>query len=158
MATEVTVKRTDFRTVAFIHRKANFSQIPQAIGQLYGWIQRKGYIPTGPPMGVYFNALEQVGPEDLVWEIHAPIGGSVVPGGPDEQGIGIKTVEGVEVASAMHKGPYDQVGTVYQEMLAWLAGKGYQVAGPAEEVYLNDPSTTAPQELLTEVRLPIRKA
>ena len=157
MAIEVTVKKTDFRTVAFVHRKAHFNEIPQAMGQLYGWIQQKGYVPAGPPIGVYFNSPQQVPPDELVWEIHAPIAGDVAPGGPDEQGIGVKTVEGVEVASAMHKGPFDQVGPVYAELFQWLTDNGYELAGPTEEVYLSDPGTTAPEELLTEIRFPVKK-
>ena len=52
-------------------------------------------------------------------------------------------------------GPYDQVGEAYAALDAWVAENGRQVIGPPREVYLNDPQTTAPEELLTEVVWPL---
>jgi len=34
---------------------------------------------------------------------------------------------------------------------------GYEIVGPYEEVYLSDPGKTMPEELLTEVRFPVKK-
>jgi effector-binding domain-containing protein len=34
---------------------------------------------------------------------------------------------------------------------------GYEIAGPPEEVYLNDPNVTPRDEILTEVRFPVKK-
>jgi len=36
-------------------------------------------------------------------------------------------------------------------------GNGYEIVGPATEVYLSNPAETPPEELLTEVRFPVRK-
>ena len=33
---------------------------------------------------------------------------------------------------------------------------GYEIAGPAEEVYLNDPQSVPKEELLTEARFVVR--
>ena len=57
---EVTVKKTESMTVAFLSKKGPYTLIYDAFGKLYGCIGEKGYIPTGPPLGVYFNAPEQV--------------------------------------------------------------------------------------------------
>lgn len=157
MAIEVTVKKTKPMTVAFIFRKAHFNEIPQAFGVLYPWLQQKGYTPSGPPVGVYYSDMQQVPPEEMEWEVQAPISGEVAPFGPDEQGLGVKTVEAMDLASTMHRGPYDQVGLVYGELFGWIVANGYEVAGPPQEVYLTDPDTTAPADLLTEIRFPVRK-
>ena len=154
---KVTVKKTEPITVAFISMKGPYTQISEAFGKLYGWIGEKRYIPAGPPMGVYFNAPEQVPTEELLWEIRSPIAGDVTPSGPDERGLGIKSVERAEVAATIHKGPYDQVGATYGALAGWIAEKGYTIVGPPEEVYLSDPGKTPPEELLTEVRFPVKK-
>lgn len=157
MAIEVTVKKTEPMTMAFISKKGPYSLINQAFGELYGWIGEKGYIPAGPPLGVYFNAPEQVPAEELLWELRSPTAGDVPPSGPDERGLGVKRVEGAEVAATMYKGPYDQIGPVYGALVGWIIENGYQIAGPSEEVYLSDPDKTPPAELLTEVRFPVQK-
>jgi len=157
MAIEVTVKKTEPMTVAFVSMKGPYSLIGETFGKLYGLIGEKGYVPAGPPVGVYFNAPGQVTDEELLWELRSPIAGDVTPSGPDERGLGIKKVEAAEVAATMHKGPYDQVGTTYGALAGWIAENGYEIVGPSEEVYLSDPGKTAPEELLTEIRFPVKK-
>ncbi len=157
MAIEVTVKKTEPRTVAFVAMKGPYAKIAEAFPKLFGWIAEKGYVFAGPPLGVYFNAPGQVPDEELLWEVQCPIGGDVAPSGADEQGLGVKRVEGAEVASTMHKGPFDQVGATYGALVGWIMENGYEIAGPAEEVYLSEPEKTPPEELLTEVRFPVRK-
>jgi len=154
---EVTVKRTEPRTVAFVAMKGPYAKIPEAFPKLYNWLREKGYAPVGPPYGVYFNSPEQVPAEELLWEMHLPIGGDVAPSGPDEQGLGVKRVEGAEVASTMHKGPFHEVGPTFGALVGWIMENGYEIAGPAEEVYLTDPAQTPAEELLTEVRCVVRK-
>ncbi|MCK5653581.1 MAG: GyrI-like domain-containing protein [Dehalococcoidia bacterium] len=157
MAIEVTVKKTEPMTVAFVSMKGPYSLIGETFGKLYGLIGEKGYVPAGPPVGVYFNAPGQVPDEELLWELRSPIAGDVAPGGPDERGLGIKKVEATEVAATMHKGPYDQAGATYSALAGWIAENGYEIVGPSEEVYLSDPGKTAPEELLTEIRFPVKK-
>ena len=153
---KVNVKKTEPMTVAFISMKGPYTLIGEAFGRLYGWIAERDYIPAGPPMGVYFNTPGEVPDEELLWEIQAPLAGDVLPSGPDEKGAGVKKVETKEVAATMHKGPYDQVGPTYQALTGWIAENGYEIVGPAEEVYCSRPNTP-PEELLTEVRFPVRK-
>jgi len=157
MAIEVTVSKTKPMTVAFVSRKGPFSQLGETFPKLYDWLREKEYEPAGPPSGVYFNSPEQVPPEELLWEIRCPISGDVAPIGPDERGFGVKRAEGVEIACAMHKGPFDQVGLVYGALIGWIMENGYDITGPSEEVYITDPDYTPAEELLTEVRFPVRK-
>jgi effector-binding domain-containing protein len=157
MAIDVIVSKTKAMTVAFVSKKGPYSQLNETFPRLYDWLRGKGFEPAGPPSGVYFNSPEQVPAEELMWEVRCPIGGDVAPSGPDEQGFGVKRVEAVDIACTMHKGPFDQVGVVYDALFGWIMENGYEIAGPSEEVYLTDPAYTPPAELLTEVRFPVRK-
>ena len=154
---EVTIKKTEPRTVAFVSKKGPYTQIGEAFGKLFGWIMEKGYAPAGPPSGMYFNAPGQVPDEELLWELQCPIGGEISPSGPDERGLGVKRVEAAEVASTVHKGPFHEVGQTYGALVGWIMENGYEIVGPAEEIYLSEPEKTPPEELLTEVRFPVRK-
>lgn len=157
MATEVKVKQVEPVTVAFVAKKGSYSQIPLAFPDLYAWIAQQGYVPSGPRMGAYYQPPGQVPEEELVWEIQSPIVGDVAPCEPDEEGLGVKGVEGGEVAFALHEGPFDQVGAVWEVVKEWIAHNGYEIAGPGQEVYLSDPSNVRPEDLMTEVRFPVKK-
>ena len=155
--TEVTVKDTEPMTVAFLSKKGSYTQINTAFGQRYRWIGQEGYIPSGPPMGVHFNAPGQVPEEQLLWELRSPITGKVATSGPDKDGLGVKQLAAVKVATAMHKGPFDTVAKTYEALVCWIMQNGYDIAGPCQEIYFKDPSQTPPKELLTEVGFPVRK-
>ncbi len=154
---DVSIKTTEPMTVAYISKKGSFDLISGTMGQLFGWIGEKGFIPAGPVTGVYFSDPAQVPADELVWELRAPIAGEVKPIPPDASGVGVKQTDAMEVAATLYKGPYEEVGAAYGTLVGWLAQNGYQVIGPAEEVYLNDPQSTPSAELLTEVRFPVQK-
>ena len=154
---EVTVKTTEPRTVAYLAEKGSFKKIGGTIGRLFGLIQERGYSLGGPPLGVYYSDPQQVPEEELLWEIQWPLSGEVADSGPDEHGFSVRHVGTCEVASTVYKGPYDGLGKVYEEMAGWIIANDHDFAGPPEEVYVSDPTTTPREELLTEVRFPVRK-
>lgn len=154
---EVRFKKIEAMTVAFVAMKGSYRHIPAAFSRLYGWMGKKGYAPSGPPIGVYFNAPGQVPDDELSWELRSPISKQVEAVGPNAQGLGVKRVSGAQVAATKHKGPYEQVGETYEMLTDWLIANGYEITGPSEEVYFSDPAQTPPEELLTEVRFPVSK-
>ncbi len=154
---EVMVKQTKPMTVAFISVKGHFNQIPTAFGRLYSWITEKGYKPRGPAIAVYYDVPGQVPDDQLRWELRSQISEDIVAIGPDEQGLGVKRVGAVQVAATMHKGPYEEIEGTYRALMAWVAENGYEINGPPEELYFNDPAEMLPEELLTEIRIPISK-
>lgn len=153
----VTVKERETGTVAFIAVKGPFTQVGPAFGTLYAWIEQHRLTPSGPPSGLYFDAPGQVAVEEMRWELRSPIAGDVGEMGPDEQGLGVKRVGACLVASTIHRGPYDQLGRTYEALGSWIAQNGYQIVGPAEDVYLTDPAEVAPEDTLTEILFPVRK-
>ena len=153
---EVTVKKTEPRTVAFLSDKGSFKKIGQTIVKLFGLMQERGYAVAGAPIGVYFNDPKVVPKEELLWEIQFPVSDEVSASDPDDSGLGVKRLEACNVASTMHKGPYEGLGKVYEDMAAWILENGYEISGPPEEVYLNDPNVTPKDELHTELRFPVK--
>jgi effector-binding domain-containing protein len=156
MIADVTVKTTDGSTVAYLPMKGSFSQIPGAFQRLYEWVGKRGFTPNAPPIGVYYNSPGEVAEEELLWELQAPMAGAMTAQQPDADGVGIKKVEPLEVASARHRGPYEEVGKFYEALSHWIDDNGYVAAGPPEEVYLSEPNTP-PADILTEVRVPVRR-
>ncbi len=155
---EATIKKTGPVTAAFVDVRGPYEQIPHAMGDLYAWIGAHGLEPTGMPHAVYFTAPGETPPDQAAWEVYAELAGAPAPEGPDEAGHGVRRIEGATFASAMHRGPYETIGSTYEELGAWVTEHGYHLAGPPEELYLSDPAVVAPQDYLTEIRFPIATA
>ena len=56
------------------------------------------------------------------------------------------------------KGPYAGLPAAYDQLFStWLPGSGNEPAdSPVFEVYLNSPMDTAPEDLITEICLPLK--
>ena len=153
---KVDIKRIEAQTVAYADRKGPFDLIGGVIGELFAWIGKKGYMPAGPPGGFFFNTPDQVTPEELLWELYCPLAGEVPTTEPGAEGIGVKKLEPREVAVTIHKGPMEKIGQLYPDFVSWIAANGYNIVGPAEEIYFSDPQTP-PEEMITEIRFPVMK-
>jgi AraC family transcriptional regulator len=71
--------------------------------------------------------------------------------------IGTRTIGGDLYATTTHYGSFDRLAETY----GWLGGNFMPSAGliprraPAIEIYLNNPETTPPEQLLTDILLPV---
>ena len=66
-----------------------------------------------------------------------------------------------EVASFVHRGPYEWIQCTYEKVLDWLRENRYEVAGEAREVFFVAPephSGGSQDDMLTEIQVPIRPA
>lgn len=59
------------------------------------------------------------------------------------------------MATTVHSGRYEEIAPAYHTLTGWISEHGYEIAGPPREIYLNDPQTTSPGDLLTRVEFPI---
>jgi AraC family transcriptional regulator len=73
--------------------------------------------------------------------------------------VGLQEIAG-EYAMATHRGSYARLGETYAWLCGqWLPGSGRELAAaPCVEVYRNSPQDTAPDELLTDIHLPLLPA
>ena len=85
--------------------------------------------------------------------IAAPVVNELQPSGNVE----IHTIEGGKFIVFLFKGPYSELGKVYEEVYGnLLRGSKVKVLQKAMfEKYLSDPETTKPEDLLTELWIPI---
>lgn len=86
-------------------------------------------------------------------EIAVPITGPIK--GSDL--IELKKLDGYKMASIVHTGPYDNVGSTYQIIYDYIQDNHYQIIGPSREIYLNTPQNNPPEKLLTEIQFPVEK-
>jgi hypothetical protein len=58
-------------------------------------------------------------------------------------------------AQIMYTGPFSDEGPTIQKIHAAIKASGHQLSGKHHEIYLNDPSKTAPEKLKTVLRQPM---
>lgn len=64
-----------------------------------------------------------------------------------------------EVGQILHVGPYDKETPTIQKLLAFIADRGYEIAGEHEEEYLRGPTMFGkgdPEKYYTLIRYPVR--
>jgi len=82
------------------------------------------------------------------------------------RGKAAAAVEGVRLdhlaegrcAQVLHTGPYREESPTIERLRAFIRAQGCVVAGRHHEVYLSDPSRTAPEKLKTIIRYPVAAA
>ncbi len=123
------------------------------IGELMGWVMKRGVKTEGPPFAVYYSSPDDMARGEMQFEV-----GIAFVGEAQEEGtIRIKTFPAQKVLSAIHKGPYNQIAPVYAALMEYATNNGYEVIGPPMELWLTNPMEVAESELLTEVRFPVAK-
>ena len=136
--------------------RSSIAKIQEDIGAGYGalfaYLEEVGEYPSGPPFALYYGP--DFDPEDFEMELCVPVNHVLESRGD----IVSREVPGGLAAVTVHKGPYGEMEPVYGELDAWIKENGYGYAGPAREVYLNDPSHAAEADLLTEISIPVEKA
>ncbi|MDO8880518.1 MAG: GyrI-like domain-containing protein [Coriobacteriia bacterium] len=152
---EAEIKQSEAQTVAYLPMRGAYSQTPEGYGQLYGWIAQHGLTPAGMPAAVYLTMPPETPESEARWELWAPIAGDAAEQEPDAAGVGVRHVPSTTVASTVHTGPYETVAPTYDALWTWIAAQGYRPAGPPMEVYYSDPATVAPEDYMTEIRIPI---
>lgn len=134
-----------------IHTHTPVQNISQVLGQAYGaifqYLDTQGEKPAGPPYVAYFNMDMQ----NLDIEVGFPVAHTLAGQGD----IHPSQIPGGRMATCMYIGPYDKIGAAYEALQQWMAEKGLHASGMAYEMYLNDPQTTAPAELQTQIAFPL---
>lgn len=144
------------KLIAMEHR-GEYMKMGDTMRKLMDWAVARG-VATEDAMGVgvYYDDPETVPAEKLRAEacITAPPG---FEPGPDDPVRLIETRAGPH-AIATHKGPYDKLGESYR----WLFGQWLPTSGrepgeaPPYEIYLNNCWELPPEELLTEIYIPLK--
>jgi len=137
-----------------VRTRTPVSQLPQVLGQAYGeiaaYLGSLGEQPAGPPFVAYHNMDMQ----DLDIEIGFPTRKPLPVRGKMQPGALPKG----KIATCLHTGPYQDIPAAYDALSRWIDENGYTATGLAIEFYLNDPQTTPPDQLQTQVVLPLRPA
>lgn len=157
MPMDVTITRKDPLRVAFVRATGPYMQSAmEAWNKMMAWGGPKGlFRPEARYIGIGHDDPSTTPPELIRYD-------ACVTVGPEVEGDGegmIAEIPGGEYAVVLHKGPYDQLEKTYMWLYGvWLPKSGREASmRPGYEVYLNDPQFTPPEELLTEINMPLEE-
>lgn len=140
--------------LAFVRHTGPYNQVGGAWRRLMAWAGPRGLFGASLRLiGVVHDDPEITAPERVRYDAGLVVGEQVAPEGE----IGVQTIEEGRFAVARHKGPYDTLGATYVRLCGeWAPRAGHELrSAPALELYLNSPGMTAPENLLTDVYVPV---
>ena len=150
----VTLRQEPARRLACLPHRGPYSQINRAFEKLGATITSRGLAPQVRRMiGVFYDSPADVAPTNLRSHAGFEVVGDMAIDAPMEE----LTLPASRLAVLTFKGPYAGLMAGYNQLLgAWLPGSGETLADiPMYEVYLNTPMDTAPDDLITEICLPL---
>lgn len=154
-STPVRIETVPPRRVAFIRHVGPFDEVGPVFGRLCAWAGPRGLFRPGTLLlGVCPDDPTVTPADKLRFDCCITVEDSVSAEGE----VGIQTVAGGEHAVVTHRGPYTRLGETYQWFYGvWLPTSGREPANaPPFEVYRNSPAEVAPEDLLTDVYLPLQ--
>jgi AraC family transcriptional regulator len=151
---DVTIRTEPARRLAGLTHQGPYMGIGKCFESFSAICESRGLWPqVGAVLGVYYDNPETI-PES---ELRSFAGGEFRGGGlPD--GMEEANLPGGKTAVLTFKGPYTEVQAAYNSLFGnWLPKSGEEPAdAPCYEIYLNSPRDTAPEDLLTEICLPLK--
>jgi AraC family transcriptional regulator len=142
--------------IAYLTHRGPHNTIGPTFERLYAWAAPRGL--TGPHavgLAVYLDDVSAVPAADLRTEAGVSVAADIEGDGE----VRVRTLAGGRHAVLLLRGPYAGISGAHAELRGWLKTSGEtRSEGPIIDVYLNDPHTTAPGDLVTEICLPLEPA
>ena len=151
---DVEIKCLEPMRVAFVRHVGPYNEAGEAWEKLCTKLGAAGLLGGGTQfIGVCYDDPEVTAPEEIRYDACVTVDEDFEAAGD----IGVQTLTGGEYAVTTHIGPYEKLGKSYAKLFGqWLPQSGRELRSePCLEFYLNDPESTDPEELLTDIRVPL---
>ena len=137
-----------------IEETGSFDKMEESIGTLWMEAGKQGLQPAGAMFGIYYNDPGNTPEAEWKWEVGFKVAGDVKVQEP----LKLKEWTHTKVATYVAYGPYEETeGKYYPALYAKAANMGYVPGGPSMSIYHNDPNTVKPEEIKTELVIPVEK-
>lgn len=154
MAYDIVIKNIDPIRVASLR-----DIIPSYSAQGHLWeelvehIEKNGAKIVPPCMVIYHDSNYKEDSVDA--EVIEPLIGDL----PENERIKVKYLDAVdEMATVVHKGPFETLSLAYSAISKWIEDNGYEIVGAPRELYLKGEwLTNDPNEYITEIQFPVKK-
>lgn len=138
-------------------KTGTYALIPELLMKVFFYILEKKATVSGPPLFLCHEtspaAVQEANEKgtavvEVAWPVNEPVKGTneitayVLPGG--------------RMGHVVHTGPYETCEPTYLALFAWIEAKGLTICGPIREAYPNDPREVPPEEIITDIYVPVR--
>jgi AraC family transcriptional regulator len=150
----IEIRNEPARRLAAMPHKGPYHEIGRAFERLSATMAARGlFAHAGHMVGVFYDDPSAVAAADLRSHAGFEIIGDAEIAAPMES-VGLPARRH---AVLTYKGPYAGLPAAYDQLYSiWLPASGMDPAdGPSFEVYKNSPMDTAPDDLITELHLPL---
>jgi AraC family transcriptional regulator len=150
----VKIEKLEPMRVAFVRHIGPYNEVSTAWDKLCAWLGKEGLLgPEAKFIGLCYDDPDVTAPEKVRYDACVTVDESFEP----INDIGVQTIPGGEFAVVTHIGPYNKLGRTYAKLFGrWLPQSGRELRSqPCLEFYLNDPQSTEPAELLTDIYVPL---
>ncbi len=146
------IRQVPERPMVAIRETATVAELPELMGRCYGeiaaFLEAKGSAVAGPPFALYYSMDTE--------SFDVEIGFPVESAGDGNKRIRFGTLPAGTAAVEIHRGPYNTLENTYVSMMKEIESMGRQMDTFMYEFYLNDPDVVAPEEIETEIYLPLK--
>ncbi len=150
----VRLERFSPTRVVFVRHVGPYDQVGAAWQRLFAWAGRRGLLgPSTEMLGVVHDDPEITPPDRLRYDAALVAGERVRPEGE----VGMQELPACEYAVASHHGPYQTLYLTYARLCGqWLPTSGREArTAPGLEIYRNSPYTSRPDDLVTDIFIPL---
>ena len=135
-------------------RTTDYTKMGEILGKVAGWAGPQGLMgPNTKFISVYYTNMFYIPETTPPVDVGINVSGDIKPG----EGMTIVEIGGGKYAKYVHKGPYDQLKSAWRTVMDEIKNsKTYSNADkPSFEIYLNEPGKTKPEDLITEIYMPV---
>ncbi|WP_293573437.1 GyrI-like domain-containing protein [Phaeobacter sp.] len=150
----VEIRNEPARTLAAVAHKGPYGEIGRSFQKFAAICASRDLWPQmREAIGVYLDIPDEVPDSELRSFAGASTDLAQMP-----EGLEAVELPAGRMAVMTYKGPYSGIHGAYGDLFgSWLPQAGEEPADqPCFEIYLNDPQVVAPEELLTEICLPLK--
>jgi len=152
---EISVSPVPPMRVAFVRHIGPYSGCAAAWDKLCTFMGKEGLLGGDTQfIGLSHDDPEVTPPEKIRYDACVTVDNDFQAQGE----IGVQVIPGGDYAVTTHFGPYQKLNETYARMMGqWLPRSGRELTNsPCFEVYLNDPNSTDPEDLITDVYVPLK--
>jgi effector-binding domain-containing protein len=133
------------RTVAAKDLSTTYSQ---GYGEITAFLQEYQVKAAGLPFAIFYTLDRRHMDVEFGFVVPTPLAG--------KNHIQASETPAGKSVTCLHIGPYDDFDPSYRALTEWIKDNGYEAAGVAYEMYLNDPLDTPADKLTTQIYQLIR--
>ena len=155
MNLEPEIRQIDEMKVIYIQAIGDYNLVGPAWERLCEFAVRKGLFgPQTTMFGLSHDDPDITESSKLRYDACIAVNTIIEPEGE----VGVKMVAGGKYAVFVHKGPYADLNKSYNDIFRnWLPKNNCELGdSPPIEIYLNDPHKVKPEDIQTEICIPIK--